>query len=122
MRHLLVALVTLAVLATAAQSATQAPKPKAKPAVRVVKVTLKEWSIAAVPAKVKAGTLRFDCVNSGEATHALAIVGVKTKTKNLDPGGKASLTVTLKPGTHTLYCPVGHHRHQGMEAKFTVTK
>ena len=120
MRSALVVLAILVLGATVAELAKQAPK--AKPAPSVVKVTLKEWSIKVDPDKVKAGAIRFDISNTGTAVHALAIDGIKDKTKNIKPEGKASLTVTLKAGKYTLYCPVDNHRKEGMETKLTVTK
>ncbi len=122
MRNALIVLVALGLAATVAQAAKPKPAPKAKPAPTAVKVTLKEWSIKLDPDKVKAGAIRFDISNTGTAVHALAIVGMKDKTKNIKSGGKATLTVTLKPGTYTLYCPVDNHRTEGMETKLSVTK
>jgi plastocyanin len=120
MRYALILAAVFVLMATVAESAKQPPKPKQ--AVAVVKVKLAEWTVAPLPTKIKAGSIRFDVTNSGTMTHALAIVGVKQATKNIDPGENTSLTVTLKPGTYTLYCPVRGHRGQGMEAKLKVTK
>jgi plastocyanin len=69
----------------------------------------------------KAGKVTIDFTNDSSTPHAVAVEGNgvdkdgKTFTK-----GKESLTVTLKKGTYTFYCPVPGHRQAGMEGKLTV--
>ena len=40
---------------------------------------------------------------------------------NLQPGGSATLDVTLQPGTYRVYCPVEDHPARGMEMQLQVT-
>jgi plastocyanin len=69
----------------------------------------------------KAGQVTIDFTNDSSTPHAVAVEGQgldkdgKTVTK-----GKDSLTVTLKKGTYTFYCPVPGHRQAGMVGKITV--
>jgi uncharacterized cupredoxin-like copper-binding protein len=35
-------------------------------------------------------------------------------------GGKSTVTVDLKPGKYTFYCPVPGHRQAGMQGTLTV--
>jgi uncharacterized cupredoxin-like copper-binding protein len=61
--------------------------------------------------------------NDGDTTHAIEIDGPGVEDQASDtagPGGTASVTVTLKPGTYTIYCPVANHRAMGMQTTFTV--
>ena len=41
-------------------------------------------------------------------------------TSGVSPGKTASLTVTLKPGTYTFYCPVDGHKAAGMKGTLKV--
>jgi len=72
------------------------------------------------PSKVKAGKIKFDVVNDGTLPHALAIEAMTVKSETLSPGQKTAVTADLKPGTYTLYCPIGGHRALGVVAKLTV--
>jgi len=92
--------------------------PQAKGA--VVQVQEKEYRITLSPAKVAHGSVTFDVKNVGRLPHNLTIQGGKA-TPNINGGGSAKLTVTLKPGSYTLYCSVPGHRQLGMVAKLTVT-
>jgi plastocyanin len=71
--------------------------------------------------KAKAGTVTLNFTNDASIPHAIAVEGNgvdkdgKTITK-----GKNSLTVDLKPGTYTFYCPVDGHRAAGMQGKLVV--
>jgi len=64
----------------------------------------------------------FNNPNGSIAPHAVAIEGhgVDKDGKIVTAGHKSTLTVTLKKGTYTFYCPVGNHRAQGMVGKLVV--
>ena len=75
------------------------------------------------PEVKKAGKVKFNVTNDGQAPHALEIEGPngEVETKTINGGESASVTADLsKPGTYTMYCPVGNHRQMGMEGKITV--
>jgi uncharacterized cupredoxin-like copper-binding protein len=69
------------------------------------------------------GTYTFTMDNVGHATHAIEISGPgidKAKSSTAGPGGKATLTVTLQPGSYEMWCPVGNHKQAGMDTTITV--
>ena len=89
---------------------------RAQTTVPTVTVSLKEYKIA--PAhKLTAGKVTLVVANRGKLTHALAIAGpgVNAKTAMLAPGKTANLTVTLKDGSYSLWCPVPGHAAAGMK-------
>src|SRR3954453_17232339 len=68
-----------------------------------------------------AGQVTIDFTNESQLPHAVAIEGVDGATTEPVTGKDAApLTVDLKPGEYTFYCPVGDHRAEGMEGKLTV--
>lgn len=73
----------------------------------------------------KAGSVTIDLSNPKSAgiPHAIAIQGngVDKDGKIADPGASSSVTVTLKPGKYTYYCPVPGHEAAGMKGTLTVT-
>ena len=71
--------------------------------------------------KAKAGTVTFDFTNKASIPHGLSITGngVNAASKVVT-GGSATLTVKLKPGKYTFYCPVAGHRQAGMQGTLTV--
>lgn len=72
----------------------------------------------------KAGkvTIMMDNPSGDQMPHAIAIEGdgVDQDGEVVQPGGKSTVSVDLKPGTYTFYCPVGQHRQNGMEGTLTV--
>src|SRR2546426_12068529 len=46
----------------------------------------------------------------------------RSETAVIQPGSSATLTLTLKPGTYDVYCPVGEDSHKklGMETELKV--
>jgi uncharacterized cupredoxin-like copper-binding protein len=86
---------------------------------QTVQVTETEFKITLATTRLKAGTVTFKVKNVGKIQHDLAIAG-GSKTKLINPGGKATLTTTLKSGSLELYCTVPGHKAAGMDLKLTV--
>ena len=82
-------------------------------------VTLSDFSIEPASIEVEdSGRVTLNVTNDGDVSHALVLGGVSTGM--LAPGTSAELTAELGEGAYTLFCPVGDHRSQGMEAALTV--
>lgn len=92
---------------------------------QAVPVTLSEWKIAIKSDTVKTGAVTFRVINEGGMNHALYVrgEGVDKGTKEIPARQSASLTVTLKPGTYELFCPMSDESHKlaGMARKLVVT-
>ncbi|MGN6187304.1 MAG: plastocyanin/azurin family copper-binding protein [Conexibacter sp.] len=73
----------------------------------------------------RAGTVTIRLANGGDNSlpHGIAIEGngVDKDGKTVQPGGTSTVTVRLKPGRYTFYCPVPGHEGQGMKGTLTVT-
>jgi uncharacterized cupredoxin-like copper-binding protein len=73
----------------------------------------------------RAGTVTIRLANgSGDSfPHGIAIEGngVDKDGQTVQPGGTSTVTVRLKPGRYTFYCPVPGHEDQGMKGTLTVT-
>jgi uncharacterized cupredoxin-like copper-binding protein len=94
----------------------------AGPALEVVET---DFAIEPAQAKVdKAGIVRIEVVNRGQAPHALAIETPDgtVRSDQLAAGDSGRLEAELADGTYTWYCPVGDHRARGMEGEVTVGK
>src|SRR5437764_1273866 len=76
----------------------------------------------------KAGKVTVKDVNpsSSGISHGIAVEGNGVDkdgtggTSGVSPGKTATLTVTLKPGTYTFYCPVDGHKAAGMKGTLKV--
>ena len=72
----------------------------------------------------KPGTVTITMTNpkADQLPHGIAIEGkgVDKDGTIVQPGGTSTVSVALKPGKYTYYCPVGNHRAQGMEGTLTV--
>jgi plastocyanin len=73
-------------------------------------------------AKAGTVTITMDNPSGDQMPHAIAIDGngVDKDGEVVQPGGKSTVSVDLKPGKYTFYCPVGQHRQNGMEGTLTV--
>ena len=98
-----------------------APAPKGGAA---VSVTLSEWKVELSARTIGAGTVTFTVANVGTIPHALEVEGqgIEQETAVIQPGASATLTLTLKPGTYEVYCPLGNDSHKklGMETELKV--
>ena len=71
-----------------------------------------------------AGTYTFEVTNTGAMPHNFAVERDGQRvggTEVLQPGGTATLEVTLEEGDYFFYCEVGQHRANGMEVPVTVS-
>ena len=89
-----------------------------------VSAKLSEWKIELSTGTVTAGTVTFTVTNAGIIPHAFEVEGqgIEKQTDVIQPGSSATLTLTLKPGTYEVYCPVGEDSHKklGMETHIKV--
>jgi plastocyanin len=71
----------------------------------------------------KAGSVTITMDNPSSLPHAVAVEGngVDKDGETVQKGGKSTITVDLKPGKYTFYCPVDGHRAAGMEGTLTVS-
>ncbi len=73
----------------------------------------------------KAGSVTISMMNPSSTgmPHGIAVQGngVDKDGPTVQPGGTSTVTVTLKPGTYTYYCPVSGHEAGGMKGILTVT-
>ena len=69
----------------------------------------------------KAGSVTINLDNPSSTPHGVAVEGNGVdKDSQTVTNGKTSVTVDLKPGKYTFYCPVPGHRQAGMVGTLTV--
>jgi plastocyanin len=111
---------SLAILAALAASSSMALA-QSTPVV----VNLSEWKISMPRDTVAAGAVTFRVNNNGSMAHALYVrgEGVDKGTREVASRQSATLSVTLKPGTYELFCPMSDESHKmaGMSRKIVVT-
>jgi plastocyanin len=73
--------------------------------------------------RAKKGSVTLSMANPSALQHAIAIKGggKNVKGKTVNKGGTSRVTVTLKKGTYTFYCPVDGHAAAGMKGKLIVS-
>lgn len=89
-----------------------------------INITLSEWKVELSQPNIAAGPVTFTVTNTGQIPHGIEIEGhgVEREIELIQPGANGTLTLTLKPGTYEVYCPVGEgsHKKLGMEARLVV--
>lgn len=90
----------------------------------MVTITEKDFSLDPSTVTVAAGKVTFEAKNAGGTDHALAIEGnglAEQQTDTVGPHDSSFITVDLKPGTYTMFCPIDGHRALGMKGTITVS-
>jgi len=94
-------------------------------AAQSVSVTLTEWKVGLASDTLRAGSVSFEVKNAGSMTHAFYVRGngVDKGTREIPANQSATLTLTLKPGTYEVFCPMSEESHKmaGMARKIVVT-
>src|SRR5438309_7901771 len=89
-----------------------------------VSVRLSEWKVELSQQAVAAGAVRFIVTNGGSIPHAFEVegAGIEQETGTIQPGASDTRTLTLKPGSYEVYCPVGSDSHKklGMDTHLKV--
>lgn len=89
-----------------------------------VTATLSEWKVELSEHSIAPGAVTFTITNAGSIPHAFEVEGegIEQETNVIQPGAHATLTLTLKPGTYDVYCPVGEDSHKklGMDTRLMV--
>jgi plastocyanin len=89
-----------------------------------ISVTLTEWKLRLSTDTVPAGAVTFEVTNRGTVGHAIQVVGpgVDKGTRQIGAREVATLTVTLKPGSYDIFCPLaeGSHKSAGMSKTLVV--
>ena len=82
-------------------------------------VTEVEYKLTLSRTHLAAGKTTFVVVDKGKLAHSLSIAGPGLKKRlisgTIKPGTSRSVTVTLKAGTYTLWCPQPGHAALGMK-------
>ncbi|WP_411123158.1 hypothetical protein [Streptomyces sp. x-19] len=128
LRFLALAALTAATACSNGSAPTPTPTPSATPSASAragttITVTEKEYSLALSPAQATSGTVTFVVDNAGTVAHSLAIAGPgvsNAHTSTIAPGGRARLTVALRPGSYELWCPIAKHKELGMDTHLQV--
>jgi plastocyanin len=73
--------------------------------------------------RVRHGKVTIKMSNPSSLPHGVAVEGhgVDKDGKTVRKGGTSTVTVSLKKGTYTFYCPVPGHRAAGMKGKLIVS-
>ena len=95
------------------------------PAAQTVTFTETEFKITTASNNLTAGSYTFNVQNKGSFPHDLHIATPDGSeigaTSVIQAGGSATLQVSLKAGSYTIWCAVDSHRAQGMQGTLTVT-
>src|SRR5947208_10413395 len=119
------AVVAGTVVAVALLGALMGAAPRPRPNVATqVSVKLSEWNVVLSQASVAAGPVSFVITNAGSIPHGFEVEGqgIEKEIETIQPGASDTLTLTLKPGSYEVYCPVGSDSHKklGMDTHLKV--
>jgi plastocyanin len=119
-----VAVTAAAVAGTAASQAAGAATPQRPAATtKTLSASRTRLAFSVKTIRVRHGKVTLKMSNPSGLQHAIAVEGhgVDKDGKVVRKGGTSTVTVSLKKGTYTFYCPVAGHRAAGMRGKLIVS-
>jgi uncharacterized cupredoxin-like copper-binding protein len=119
-RRLLIAAVVAVVGALAIASITSATTTKNLSASKTKLAFNKKTIRVKLPSDRK---VKLVMANPSSFPHAIAVEGhgIDKEGKTVKKGGTSRVTVKLRKGTYTFYCPVDGHEAAGMKGKLIVS-
>lgn len=114
---------TLALAGCSSAEPTDTGAPEPQETGTIVTVTETEFAITLSDSSLSPGVYTFEISNEGGTAHNFHISGPgvdDASSSSVSSGSTTSLTVTLEAGTYTVWCAIGGHRDQGMEATVEV--
>jgi uncharacterized cupredoxin-like copper-binding protein len=127
-RRGVLAVLALAALAVAALLLTSGPPAGAAASGATVKLTANaqgklKFNTSKVSVPHGKVTLTMKNPSSSGIPHGIAVEGkgVDKDGKTVRKGGTSTITVTLKKGKYTFYCPVPGHEAAGMKGTLTIS-
>jgi plastocyanin len=89
-----------------------------------MQVVAREFSFQLSRAHLRPGRVVIELANFGQDAHDLRVQRVGARhvagTHVVQPGARAELTLTLRPGRYRFWCSVADHRARGMRANLVV--
>jgi plastocyanin len=89
-----------------------------------MQVVAREFSYQLSRTQLKPGTAVIELANFGQDAHDLRVQRVGAAhiagTRVVQAGGRADLTVKLRPGKYRFWCSLADHRARGMSATVVV--
>jgi plastocyanin len=108
---------------TATTAAAPAASSGARLALKAVESNGLSFDPKALQAKAGTVTITMDNPSGDSQPHAVSVEGpggVAASGQIAQPGSTSKVTLKLKPGKYTFFCPVGNHRAAGMQGTLTV--
>ncbi len=89
-----------------------------------MKISEKEWAFGIASRSLKPGSYTFVVANHGKYAHSFEVKGPGVAGKRIAgtiaPKGSKTLTVTLKKGIYTFFCPLPGHAKLGLKVTIGV--
>jgi plastocyanin len=89
-----------------------------------MQVVAREFSFQLSRTKLRSGPVTIELANFGEDAHDLRVQRAGARhivgTPVVPAGGRAELTLTLRPGRYRFWCSLADHRARGMSATLVV--
>lgn len=129
MRHRLLMMPALLLLALVGCSAAESEAPASQPGTPAmtdpIAVTVMDFMLDPADLEVAGPTVAFEVTNDGPTPHNLTVRDsageILMGTEDLSVGENATISGELAPGDYTIFCALAGHESLGMSGTLTVT-